>query len=228
VSGDAHRALREQVGAYALGQLSGERWRAVHAHLEVCAGCRADLDEIAPVAGLLDAARDTLSPDGLDGEDPAVGPPPLSPELLAEVRAASGAVPGGRWPGPSSRLAAAAAVAIAVTAGGTGYLAASAGDDVPLEPVAVRALDPAVRAEAGVIPHTWGMEVRLTATGFRDGQAYVVTVTDDAGRTVGAGEFLGTGDAAMVCNLNSSIRRADAALVQVAEPDGDVVLDALV
>ncbi|MCY7341117.1 MAG: hypothetical protein LH603_04495 [Pseudonocardia sp.] len=90
---------------------------------------------------------------------------------------------------------------------------------VPLEAIAVRAIDPAVRAQADVVAHLWGMEVKLTATGFRPGESYAVTVTDDAGRTVGAGEFIGTGDEEMRCNLNSSVPRADASAVTVTGPD---------
>ena len=234
-----HREFREQIGAYALGQLSGERRRAVHEHLAVCAACRAELDEIAPVAGLLGVARERLRP-----EDLATGPadevPPLSPALLAEIRAdagsgrpAPGAVPGGADvvapPSRTRRLLplAAAAVAVALAAGVAGYTVGT-GPDVPREPITVRALDPAVRASANVIDHTWGMEVDLTATGFRMGEAYTVTVTDDAGRTVGAGEFIGTGAAQMRCNLNSSVMRVDASTVQVRGADGRVVLDAVV
>lgn len=221
MTGETHRTIREELGAFALGQLTGDRWHAVHDHLETCAVCRADLDEIAPVAGLLGGARDRLRPDDLS-TDPA--PPPLPDALIAEVRAAA--------PAPVRRprlvlLAAAAAVGVLV-AGGVGYVVGTNTGQVPREDVAVRAAAPGIRAEAALIAHTWGMEVTLTATGFTAGEAYTVTVTDDAGRTVGAGEFLGTGGQEMVCNLNSSVLRADASLVQVTAPDGQVVLDAAV
>lgn len=235
MSAETHRNVREDLGAYALGQLSGDRWREVHQHLAVCATCRAELDEIAPVAGLLGVTRDRLRPDDFAVDVPST--PPLPDELIAHVRIeqsrseqaraeqARVVVPIRRAP---RRLFAAAAVAV-VLAGGLGFVAGAAGgSDVPREEVAVRALDPAIRAEADLVAHTWGMEVQLTATGFAPGAAYVVTVTDDAGRVVGAGEFLGTGDAPMVCNLNSSVLRADASLVQVTAPDGEVVLDATV
>lgn len=92
----------------------------------------------------------------------------------------------------------------------------------------MRTAAPGIEVQAALLAHTWGMEVTLTATGFTAGEAYVVTVTDVAGRTVGAGEFVGTGGQEMVCNLNSSVLRADASLVQVTAPDGQVVLDAAV
>ncbi len=218
-----HRNIREDLGAYALGQLSGDRWREVHEHLARCAACRAELDEIAPVAGLLGVTRDRLRPDDLASDPPSA--PPLPDELIAQVRADAQVVPvrrNSRW------LLAAAAVGV-VLAGGLGFVAGgTGGPDVPMENVAVRALDPAIVAEADLVAHTWGMEVQLTATGFSPGAAYVVTVTDDAGRVVGAGEFIGTGDGQMRCNLNSSVLRADASLVQVTASDGEVVLDATV
>lgn len=242
----SHRELRELVGAYALGQLSGERWRTVHDHLEVCATCRADLEEIAPVAGLLGVARDRLRPDQIEASGTEDGPPPLSPALLTEVRAESGGadvVPLARRPdhdrldhdrvadrrGGYTRWLAAAAVLVAL-ATGAGYALGSAGRPaaVPLEAIAVRALDPAVRAQANLVAHTWGMEVKLTASGFAPGARYIVTVTDDAGRAVGAGEFIGTGPEEMRCNLNSGVLRAEAATVQVRGTDGRVVLDATV
>jgi hypothetical protein len=223
VTGETHRTIREELGAYALGHLTGDRWHAVHDHLETCALCRADLDEIAPVAGLLGGVRDRLRPDDLQ-VDPA--PPPLPDALIAEVRAAA------PTPMPQRRprrvlLAAAAAVGVLV-AGGVGYVVGGNAGQEPREDVAVRAAAPGVEAQASLVAHTWGMEVVLTARGFTPGAAYVVTVTDDAGRTVGAGEFLGTGGQEMVCNLNSSVLRADASLVQITDPDGQVVLDAAV
>ncbi|MHA6784562.1 anti-sigma factor family protein [Pseudonocardia saturnea] len=229
MTGETHRTIREELGAYALGQLTGDRWHAVHDHLETCAVCRADLDEIAPVAGLLGGARDRLRPDDLS-TDPA--PPPLPDALIAEVRAAAPPDRTARRRPRRVRLAAAAAAGVLV-AGGVGYVVGAAAgpqsqEQVPREDVAVRAAAPGIRAEAALIAHTWGMEVTLTATGFTAGEAYIVTVTDDAGRTVGAGEFLGTGGQEMVCNLNSSVLRADASLVQVTAPDGQVVLDAAV
>jgi hypothetical protein len=97
---------------------------------------------------------------------------------------------------------------------------------VPQEAVAVRTLAPGVQASAGLVAHTWGMEVKLVATGFQPGNSYRVTVTDDQGRTVGAGEFVGTGAQEMRCNLNSSVLRTAAASFEVTDAAGQVVLDA--
>lgn len=234
MTGESHRLLREQVGAYALGQLSDAEFRAVDAHLRACPACRADLDEIAPVAGLLGTVRHQLGPDPLTGS--GSGPePPLSPELIAEVRAAAGnrsidTARSRRFSASRWLPLAAASTVVALAAGALGFIAGGAGGGpaVTGEAVAVRALDPGIRAEAGLVAHTWGTEVKLIATGFRPGTTYRVTVTSDDGRTVNAGEFIGTGDTQLRCNLNSSVLRADAATVQVAGPDGAVVLDAAI
>jgi predicted anti-sigma-YlaC factor YlaD len=211
----AHRALREMLGAYVLGQLDYEDWAALDTHLPTCAQCRADLDEIRPVAELLSATRDRIS---VERDEPEYVPP-LSPQLVARVRA------GTRF----RRVAlAAAAAAVLLVGGGVGYVAGGQSQAVPQEAVAVQALAPGVQASAGLVAHTWGMEVKLVATGFEPGRPYRVTVTDDQGRTVGAGEFVGTGAQEMRCNLNSSVLRAAAASFEVTDAGGQVVLDALI
>lgn len=247
MTGEPHRALREQLGAYALGQLSGEPWRAVHAHLTACAQCRTDLEEIAPVGGLLGRVAGRVDLDRLadptvytgSTKAPAGMPPPLSPALLAEVRAAAEVQPAAEGrvdqlarrrstrPRRFALIAAAAAAVLAI--GGVGFVSgmATGGVTAPAgEPVAVRTVAQQVQADARLVAHTWGMEVKLTATGFAAGETYRVMVTDDAGRTVSAGEFIGTGEAEMRCNLNSSVLRANAATFQVIDTAGGLVLDA--
>ncbi|MGH3915094.1 MAG: anti-sigma factor family protein [Pseudonocardiaceae bacterium] len=217
-----HRALREQLGAYALGQLTGEESRVMQTHLDTCADCRAEADALVPVATALRMVDPVL----LDEPAPAV--PPLSPAVLRQVRS------GRRGPTEAGRsrravlLTAAAGVTAVVAAGGVGYRVGAGTAVSPAgEPAPVRAMAPQIRANANLVAHTWGMEVKLTATGFVPGEAYRATVTDRAGRTVNAGEFIGTGDAEMQCNLNSSVLRADAASFQVRDPVGELVLAAM-
>jgi anti-sigma factor RsiW len=196
-----------------LGHLDGRERAAVHAHLATCARCRADLDEIRPVAELLEVTRDRISVERYEPEYV----PPLSPQLVARVRA------GRRF---HRAAVAAAAAAVVLLAAGLGFMMGGRSQAVPQEAVAVRTLTPGVQASAGLVAHTWGMEVKLVATGFEPGRPYRVTVTDDQGRTVGAGEFVGTGAQEMRCNLNSSVLRAAAASFEVTDADGQVVLDA--
>jgi hypothetical protein len=119
---------------------------------------------------------------------------------------------------------AAAAAGIAAAGFGLGWLVRPVPDPPPLEPVAVQVAAPAVQATADVVPHTWGMEVQLHGAGFTAGEVYRAQVTEDDGRVVSAGEFLGTGSAEMVCNLNSSVLRQDAASFAVLDSSGAVVL----
>jgi hypothetical protein len=222
---DGHERLREQLGAHALGALDDEERAEVDAHLRTCASCRAELAELVPLAGPLrhvdpDAVRTTTGT--------TAGPPP-SPDGFAAVLDRLGAEEEPREaPRPRRRVApllATAAVAAVVGLAGVGIgLAVGAAGEPPVDPVAVQSLDPAVRATAGTIDHTWGVEMVLTASGFAEGQTYDVTVLDRAGRPVPAGAFRGTGPAEMVCRLNSSVLRDQAGGFVVTDAEGDEVL----
>ncbi|MCF6736112.1 anti-sigma factor [Blastococcus sp. KM273129] len=50
-----HRELREQLGVFALGHGDAEERATVRSHLNKCAACRAELDELAKVVALLAA-----------------------------------------------------------------------------------------------------------------------------------------------------------------------------
>jgi hypothetical protein len=213
VNQDDHRALRESLGAFALGHLPDDDAATLRAHLDQCADCRTELAEIEPVVLPLASVDSTR----LD-QEPA--PPPwLGDQIVRQALEHDRGAARTRY-GRYAALAAAAA--LVVLAGGIGYLMGT--PDVPREPVAVRAMDPDVQASATVIPHTWGVEITLDANGFRDDAVYRVVVRDDTGRTVNAGEFIGTGPARMVCNLNSSILRPQAAGFDVLDAAGDVVV----
>lgn len=233
-----HRTIREQLGAFALDQLDVTERVAVQAHLDGCPSCRGELAAIAPLAGPLRTVR----PDRIDAA--AVPPPYLGEAVFSRIRAEAAARPipmvrphppvlpgirtAGQGPGTVLRLAAAAAV-IALAAGAIGFGLSAQGQGASqavLESVAVQAAAADVRASAELVPHTWGLEIKLVATGFEPGLAYRVSVTDDQGRTADAGGFVGTGANQMRCNLNSSVLRADAAAFEVRGPDGAVVLSA--
>lgn len=95
---------------------------------------------------------------------------------------------------------------------------------VALEMVDVRVDEPGVRASAGLVNHTWGVEVRLTASGFTSGGRYRVNVVGDGGQRYPAGEFVGTGSREMVCNLNSSVLRDRAGGFEVLDAAGEVLV----
>ncbi|OSY35314.1 MULTISPECIES: anti-sigma factor family protein [Pseudonocardia] len=210
---DEHRALREALGDYAIGRLPRDETSALQAHLDGCADCRAELAEISSV---LPALR-RVDPARLDHTP---FPPPDLGERIVSAARAEGARPRQRprW------LPVASAAAVAILIGGAVGYAAGDYDGIPREPVAVQAMDPAVQATAVAIPHTWGVEIVLDADGFRAGSTYRVVVEADDGREVGAGEFIGTGENPMICNLNSSVLRSDASGFKVLDAAGATVL----
>jgi hypothetical protein len=106
-----------------------------------------------------------------------------------------------------------------------GWLVRPVPDPVPLETVPVQvAADTDIAATADLVAHTWGVEVKLSGEGFTAGEVYRVTITDENGGTVPAGEFLGVGPAQLDCNLNSSVLREDATGFTVLDAAGEVVL----
>lgn len=212
-----HREIREQLGGYALGHGTPAERTAVRAHLDGCASCRAELADLAPLRERLAA----VDPDRVD--DLPAPPPGLGDRVLAGIAAEQAALP---VPLRRRRRAAAAVATAGIAAAGfgVGWLVRPVPDPLPLEPVAVQVAVPDVQATADVVPHTWGMEVQLHGAGFTAGEVYRAQVTEDDGRVVSAGEFIGTGSADMVCNLNSSVLRADAASFAVLDSSGAVVL----
>lgn len=215
---EEHRNLRELLGAFALGQLAPDDRTAVQAHLDGCADCRA---ELAPLAALAEPLR-AVDPDRLSMA-PAAPPPELEQSILSALRAE----PRRQRPGRSRWLLAAAAALLIGSAGaGLGYSLAPEPPKIPLEPVPVTVAAAGVRSTADVVPHTWGMEIKLTSTGFEAGRTYRVVVIRDDGRLAPAGEFIGTGAREMQCNLNSSVLRPDAAQFRVLDDRGAVVVSA--
>lgn len=210
---DEHRMLRESLGALVLGQLHEPERSTLQAHVDGCAECRAEMAEIAPLA---DALR-RVDPDRLDTTP--TPPPELGEQIVGRAVAE-------RRPGVHrGALVAAAGIAVAaLIGGGVGYLAGSSTPGVPREPVTLIAADTAIDASATVVPHTWGVEITLDADGFAPGAVYRVVVFDDRGRAVDAGQFVGTGAKRMLCNLNTSVLRAQAAGFDVLDTRGTVVL----
>lgn len=214
-----HRRLRERLGVHALGHGTPAERAELGAHLDGCPSCRAELAELAPLAGRLAG----VDPAHLDS-DPA--PPPwLGQAVLARIAAEERSRPAPVVPLHRRRLvAAAAAVGVAAAGFGVGWLVRPVPAPEPLEAVAVEVAAPDLVASADVVPHTWGMEVQLTGSGFTAGAVYRVLVTEEDGDEVPAGEFLGVGPGELHCNLNSAVLRQDAAGFRVLDAAGQVVL----
>ncbi len=225
-SQDPHRLQREMLGAYALGHLEGAEEAAMRAHVESCAACSRDLAELEPAVQALSHLTATNSS--------STGEPP--PDLVTRVVSSVAAERQARQRGYRGRmvLIAAAAVPAVLAIGGIGAVVGhNAADDpglaapaVPIEDVRVKTTGKVVEASAGVVAHTWGVEIKLQALGLRKGASYSAVVTTTDGRERSAGAFVGTGDAEMNCNLNSDVLRDDAARFAVLDEEGRTVLSA--
>jgi len=160
------------MGAYLVGALDHDARARVIAHLETCAGCRSDYDELAPVRGLLsqlagpDAAPRAGGAGRFWGQPPGGAPlPPLRP-----VRAGAGR----RWLAGSG--VAVAAVIIAVLA---------AADLAPSVPT-FRAYDHAtgVHGEAQLHAAPTGAEIDLAVAGLPAGERCVMLAVSGRGSDI--------------------------------------------
>ena len=172
---------RGDVGAYLVGALDGDARARVIAHLETCAGCRCDYDELAPVRGVLsqlagpDAAPRAGGPGRFWGQPPGGAPlPPLRP-----VRTGAGR----RWLAGAAAAVAAGAIAVLAAAG----LAPS----VPT----FRAYDQAtgVHGAAQLRAAPTGAEIDLAVAGLPAGERCVMLAVSGRGSDV-AGTWSATYD----------------------------------
>ncbi len=228
-----HRGLRELLGSYALGHLPQAEDDRMRAHLDGCAQCRAQLDELLPLAdrlALVDARAfgDVPVPPPTLGEDVRRAVTQARAERdadeLAQRRAAASGRRRRRWIGT---LTAAAVVLVALVGGGiVGRATAPEPDQVPLEAISMEVgQDEDVMVEsADLVAHTWGVELRIVALGFDAGETFRAAFRTTDGRLVPAGEFRGVGDRTMTCFLQSATMREDVTQVLVTDESGDTVL----
>ena len=229
----AHRGLRELLGSYALGHLSPAEEDRLRAHLDGCAECRSQLDELLPLAdrlGLVDARAFS---------DVPVPPPSLGEDVrravmrarverdadeLAQRRAE---VAERRRRGWVSIVAAAVVVLVAVAGGWmVGRATAPEPGQVPLEAISmeVAGADDVEVESADLVAHTWGVELRIVALGFDTGETFRAAFRTTDGELVPAGEFRGVGDVEMTCFLQSAILREEVTQVLVTDQSGETVL----
>lgn len=224
--GTDHERLRTDLGAYVLGALPAAEAAVLEAHLATCAGCRAERDDLLPAATVLGELKRDAGAARRPLEETPAG---LEALVLAGLEREQARERRTTWVRRAGLAAVAGAAAAAVLVAGLAVTRDSpappqAAPGVPTEPVSVAAYDVDVRADAALVNHTWGVEVRLTASGFDDGRRYRVDVLGRDGRRYPAGAFVGTGSREMVCNLNSAVLRPDASGFEVRDGDGDVVV----
>jgi hypothetical protein len=175
-------AWRGDVGAYLVGALDGDARSRVITHLETCAGCRSDYDELVPVRGLLsqlagpDAAPRAGGPGKAWGQPPGASPlPPLRPVRPGAAR---------RWLAGTA-IAAIAAVVVAVLA--TAGLVPS----VPTFGAYDRTTG--VRGEAQLHAAPTGAEIDLSVAGLPPGERCVMLAVSGGGSDI-AGTWNATYD----------------------------------
>lgn len=214
---EGHAELRELLGAYVLEQLDVPTRAAVSAHLTACTDCRAEVSELGPVV----AALQRLDPMDVPDADP---PDHLVDQVIEHIHqrqrfTARRAL----WRRAGAALLVAASLSGAFSLGS--WFTDTRGGP-PVVAVTFKVDAAGVRADAGLVRHTWGTELKLEATGLTEGASYTVTFIGDDGSRVGAGSFLGTGAQPVNCSVNAAIALDAAASLQITDAAGAPVLDA--
>jgi anti-sigma factor RsiW len=209
---EAH--VRAQLGAHALGQLSPSEAAAVEAHLEGCAGCRREADELAGVAALLPLA---------DTERLGAASSPPS-DLLDRVfdRIARERELGRRRRRRASLGKAMLGLAAALVA--LVLIAAPFGPSG--EVVALASNLPGVTGQVTLHERPTSQWVELDTTGLPVGEEFAIWVQDRAsGEKVRCGTFRVTPGSLHIA-LYSSVSYDRAEAVGVSTLDGEVVMQA--
>lgn len=212
---DRHDELRETLGAYVLGQLDAAARRELEEHLATCQECRAERDEIAPLAAAL---REV---DPADVRPVGITPPPeLDQRILTSLPSPS--------PRRVRRWAPAVGGAIIGIAASTIVAISVIDDDPPPGPtiIAVEQIETTrgVTATAGLVDHTWGVELKLEVAGLPDGRTYDVWFIGRDGEKYAAGEFIGVKDRTITCDMSSAVLLDKARSFTVVDPDGREVI----
>jgi hypothetical protein len=204
-----HRRYRELLGAYVSGQLEdAEEVAQLRRHLEGCASCQVDEEEMRAVVVLLSAA-------------PAANVEPVEPDPPPnlEDRIVNAVYPDrrrGSWGLVTGSLAAAAAIFVTAI-GLTVFLRTEQGPPAlgEVEQISFTEAPKGVSTESAVVAHTWGTEVRLEVEGLEPGEVYTVEIEPQEGGSVSAGTFVAVEDKVVECRLNGAVLRQNAQAISV-------------
>lgn len=213
---DACREWRDDIGGLAIGRPDPGRADALRAHLDGCASCRAEVDDLRPVAEALRSAGS-----GHLGGPLPEPPPHLGREVLARIDAARA----GRRRRRVRRvvLVAAGAVAAAATAVVTLVPGGSSAEATTL---AFGPHPSGVDATARLVEQSWGTQVEFRADGLDPDGWYWLWVTGPDGRRVGAGSFQGSATGEVRVVLGAALPYQSCDRVWVTDGADAVVLDA--
>jgi hypothetical protein len=228
--------VRNLIGGYVLNALEPDEAAAVRAHVAGCPDCAREHEELAPVAALLDAARD---PDAAPAEPPATLEDAVVDRFARErsepEAAESGPARGSRSRGgrPRARLArplpAAAAGALAAAAITFAAMTVLGGDDEAPPPKSygahLRAVDGGASghgpdpAPAGDRPYAYaklattptGTSVELKAGGLaaRPGTVYELWCVYPDGSKVSGGTFRAGPDGRVRASMTTAAKVGD-------------------
>lgn len=179
---DGCRDWKHLLGAYALGQLTAAERAGVEAHLEGCAECRAEAEELGATARLLPLAdperfgRPAPQPSSRLGERIAatIGGERTVTRKRRQRRRFGFALGG---------AAAVAAVALAI------FVLPGDGEGEPVEHVKFASTPKGIDIYATLAPHAYGTEIHMYVKGVRSGTLCRVYLRGPNGAKVPAGTF---------------------------------------
>jgi hypothetical protein len=219
VTTESCREWRGELAAAALGNLDADAHVALQAHLDGCAACRAELDDLRAVAAVLPLADVNHVADAGRDEPPAE----LGERVLGRLA----------WQRADERrhhrrrigvVVATAAIAVAAAIGMLfigGSLSHSSSAD---RHVAFTTTPPGVNASVDLARADYGTEVELSVDGLDDGEVYWLWLTGDDGRRVAAGTFEATGSH-YTCDMTAALPLDRARRVWVTDEEDRTVLD---
>lgn len=213
------RPWRELLGAHVLGHLATDERVALEAHVDGCAACRDELEELRPLARALPAADPVRL-----GTRPAP-PADLADRVTTRIRDARKAQLRRRWRVSVAAVAAAAIVAVTTLAVSNAMQSSTASER---EEFAFPVLPAGVIAKAFLYPPaqgTPGVEVWLEVEGLEPG-AYAIWVERvSTGERVRCGTFDAVEGKTHIV-LPSIVERADTGAVGVSTVEGQFVMRA--
>lgn len=213
------REWRGELAAAALGNIDDDARIALRAHLDGCAECRAELDDLRAVAAVLPAADVTRVAEPSRDEPPA----DLGERVLGTLswqraeerrrhRRRLGVVIA------TSAIAVAAAIGL-LFIGGSLTHTVNQGEQVAFT-VKPRGVDASVQLARA----DYGTDVKLDVSGLNDGGVYWLWLTGDDGKRIAAGTFEATGEH-YTCDMTAALPLAETRRVWVTDAADQVVLD---
>jgi hypothetical protein len=215
---DGHRRVRESIGTWLAGGLTGPEAEWVGAHVRSCIACSTDAAELRPVVGLLR----NLRPAAIRQLHQPVQPVAVAtPHPAASARRANRGRRLSRW-----IVALAAALVLFAAGVGSGWAAFRSPAGPPSERIRFAAAPQGVIADGRLVAHTWGTEASLVISGLPAGGTYTVAFEANDGSVVEAGSFIGVSGRPVVCSMNAAIPRADVASIRITDSNALEVLGA--